>query len=68
MLNSMQVTLDLELHKHLGTALIIRVEIQGEGEVQVKRIIPDNDFESRFDYVWDACKQLLDNEIKKNLA
>ena len=46
-----------------GKALMIDVEVGGQETLHIKRIVPDNDFESYFDYVWNACKELIDAEI-----
>lgn len=66
-LKRMMVILDTEQHPDLGTTLHIEVKRVGENDVHVKRIIPDNDFMSHWDYVWDVCKRLLDDELKVNI-
>ena len=45
------------------TALVIDVEIGGRDDLQIRRIMPENDFESYFDYIWNECKKLIDAEI-----
>ena len=44
-------------------ALVIDVEVGGREAVRIKRIMPENDFESYFDYIWNECKRLIDAEI-----
>ena len=67
-LNRLQVTLDKEIHGRLGDTLHIRVTRSDDpNEVHVQRVISSNDFESHWDYVWDACKRLLDDELAKEL-
>ena len=63
MLDRLQVIIDKQVHKELGTTVRIRVDHDGTSNL-VQRIVPDNDFESHFDYVWDACKNILDEELK----
>jgi len=65
-LQRLQVTLDKKTHHYLGTTVHIQITRSDDPrEVHIQRIVPENDFESYWDYVWDACKQLLDDEIKK---
>ena len=47
------------------TALVIDVEVGGQEDLHIERIIPNNDFESYFDYVWNICKRLIDAEINE---
>ena len=62
----LQITLDKGTHVELGTTVNIRITRSDDpNELNVQRIVPDNDFESYWDYVWDVCKQLLDDEISK---
>ena len=65
-LNRLQVTLDKDMHSELDTTVHIQVTRSDDpNDVHVQRIVPDNDFESYWDYVWDACKGLLDDELRK---
>lgn len=64
-LNRLQVTLDKGMHSKLGTTVHIQVtRADDPKDLHVQRLVPDNDFESHWDYVWDACKRLLDDELK----
>jgi len=65
-LQRLRVTLEpYALPMQEQTALVIEVEIGGQETLRVKRIVPENDFESYFDYVWNVCKKLIDAEIDK---
>ena len=46
-----------------GTGLVIDVEVGGREAIRIKRIMPENNFESYFDYIWNECKNLIDAEI-----
>ena len=64
MLSRLQVTLDKTTHPNLGTTVYVKiVRSDTPNDLHVQRIVPNNDFESYFDYVWDACKRLLDEAI-----
>lgn len=56
---------DLRENGRLITRLHIVVSRFGKDDLHIRRIIPDNDFESYWDYVWDVCKALLDAELKR---
>ena len=45
--------------------LNITVSRFGKEDVHIQRLVPDNDFESYWDYVWNVCKNLLDEELKR---
>lgn len=62
----LQVTLDTKTYSDLGTSLRIRLNRSDyPHNLYVEKIIPDNDFENHWDYIWNACKRLLDDELKK---
>ena len=67
MLNRLQVTIDKEMHRELGIFIHVIVSRGDGNDLHVRRQIPENDFESYFDYVWRECKHLLDDEIKKEI-
>lgn len=67
MLSRLEVTLDKTTRPSLGTVVHIKIVRNDEpNDLHVQRIVPDNDFESYFDYVWAACKRILDEELKKD--
>jgi len=67
MLNKLQVTIGKEPHRELGTFIYIIVS-RGDGkDLRMRRLVPENDFESYFDYVWKVCKHLLDEALEKEI-
>ena len=65
MLNRLQVTIDKEMHRELGIFIHVIVSRGDGNDLHVRRQIPENDFESYFDYVWKVCKHLLDEALEK---
>jgi hypothetical protein len=43
----------------------ITVSRFGKEDVHIQRLVPNDDFESYWDYVWKNCKLLLDQELKR---
>lgn len=67
-LSRLQITIEPERILQNGvltTFLQITISRFGKDDLMIKRIIPDNDFESNWDYIWDGCKILLDDELKR---
>ena len=67
MLNRIQVTIDKERDRELGVIIRITVSRFNEHDLHIQRVVPDNDFESYFDYAWRICKQMLDAALAKEL-
>ena len=67
MLNKLQVTIEKEPHRELGTFIYIIVSLGDGNDLRMRRLVPENDFESYFDYVWKMCKHLLDEALEKEI-
>ena len=65
MIKRIIVTLEPEKYPNKVTILRVKVERLGEEDVHIQRAMNVSDFESKWDYEWNACKQLLDAELKK---
>ena len=65
MLNRLQVTIEKESRRELGTFIYIIVSLEDGKDLRMRRLVPENDFESYFDYVWGMCKRLLDEALEK---
>ena len=65
MIKRIVITLEPEQQWEGVTILRVKVERLGEEDVFIQRAMNLSDFESKWDYEWNACKQLLDAELKK---
>ena len=64
-LHRLRVTMD-PYHDYEGTILYAEVIREGKPPIEVRRVVPDNDFEGLFDYVWNEVKKLIDVEIARS--
>ena len=65
MIRRIVVTLEPEQYASGINILRVKIERLGEEDVHIQRAMNVSDFESRWDYEWDVCKQLLDEWWKK---
>ena len=63
MIKRIIVTLEPEKYPNKVTILRVKVERFGEEDVYIQRMMNESDFESRWDYEWNICKRVLDEEL-----
>jgi hypothetical protein len=66
-LNRLRVILEPTTHFEGASTLRVKVELdEVKDSLHYDLVIPDDDFETRFDFAWRQAKYELDNFIEQN--